>query len=138
MTRTCTSCGAPHSRKGQKVCKPCHATYMREWRKTQILEVPQIYRMTSRAKARAAKLGGNLIPQPCAVCGDTSTEMHHPDYEFPMFVLWLCNRDHLAWHSYRRDKSIGMFAEFLDIARECAAVRNAEQVAPGQDQRVAA
>jgi len=36
--------------------------------------------------------------QACRVCGDTSTEGHHPDYSKPLEVIWLCKKHHLELH----------------------------------------
>lgn len=55
-------------------------------------------RQRARDVARVAKRRGYLIPQPCADCGAPHTEMHHPDYDKPLEVIWLCRPHHLARH----------------------------------------
>ena len=34
----------------------------------------------------------------CEVCGDPKTDGHHPDYDRPADVVWLCRRHHRAEH----------------------------------------
>jgi hypothetical protein len=59
-------------------------------------------RRNARHCARAAKRRGKIRPEPCAVCGSRLSEMHHPDYELPRTVVWLCRAHHLAWHAHFR------------------------------------
>lgn len=47
---------------------------------------------------RSALRRGLVIQQPCKVCGDPNTEAHHPDYDRPMDVDWLCRPHHKAEH----------------------------------------
>lgn len=54
----------------------------------------------------AAIKKGILVPRPCEVCGDDGrmrdgrrrVQAHHDDYNKPLEVRWLCQRDHHAWH----------------------------------------
>lgn len=49
--------------------------------------------------ALASGLRRNLLQrQPCAVCGAEPTDGHHPDYDRPLVVIWLCRRCHAAEH----------------------------------------
>lgn len=48
---------------------------------------------------RSAVKRGLVIQIACEVCGDTDTEAHHPDYDRPMDVRWLCRRHHKAVHA---------------------------------------
>jgi hypothetical protein len=41
---------------------------------------------------------GKLIRQPCFVCGEQA-EGHHPDYDRPLDVVWLCNKHHREAHA---------------------------------------
>lgn len=49
------------------------------------------------AVSNALKLG-QLIRQPCQICGDSKSEAHHEDYSKPLDVIWLCNEHHKARH----------------------------------------
>jgi hypothetical protein len=41
---------------------------------------------------------GKIFKQPCFVCGDPKTEGHHPDYDRPLEVVWLCMKHHKEAH----------------------------------------
>ena len=41
---------------------------------------------------------GKVIKQPCFVCGDTDVQGHHPDYDSPLDVVWLCVPHHAEIH----------------------------------------
>jgi len=34
----------------------------------------------------------------CVFCGEEKTETHHPDYDKPKFVYWMCNQCHSTLH----------------------------------------
>lgn len=41
---------------------------------------------------------GKVMPQPCWVCGQKA-EGHHPDYDRPLDVVWLCRAHHMQTHA---------------------------------------
>jgi hypothetical protein len=41
---------------------------------------------------------GKLVPQPCWVCGKKAGA-HHPDYDRPLDVVWLCQEHHMQAHA---------------------------------------
>jgi len=47
---------------------------------------------------RSALRRGLITRQPCEVCGALQAEGHHPDYDRPMHVIWLCRAHHQAEH----------------------------------------
>lgn len=49
---------------------------------------------------RAVRLG-EVIPQPCFVCGKKA-EAHHPNYDAPLDVVWLCKPHHEQAHALVR------------------------------------
>jgi len=75
-----------------------HRRYMREWRKTHPLTKEQRFKDNCRSYARVYMLRGLLEKQPCEVCGDENSEMHHDDYDFPLAVRWLCRKHHMELH----------------------------------------
>jgi hypothetical protein len=60
-----------------------------------------------RRKARIAVgnaiRDGRLIRQPCLICGDKA-EAHHPDYDAPLDVVWLCTLHHKQAHALVREQ----------------------------------
>ena len=58
--------------------------------------------MKYKARHRVQKLvaAGRLIPWPCEVCGEKA-EAHHPSYDRPLLVVWLCGEHHRQAHEIR-------------------------------------
>lgn len=42
---------------------------------------------------------GKVIRQPCFVCGYEKVEGHHPNYDAPLDVVWLCRMHHRQAHA---------------------------------------
>lgn len=99
----CSKCNRENDRPAQRYCMLCHAAYMRDWRKTHPLSEEGKKRDNARSYAKEYKKRGILTQSPCRVCGDKQSEMHHPDHELPLVVVWLCRKCHLAWHSFWRE-----------------------------------
>ena len=118
----CSRCGELHEREGQRLCLVCHAAYQREWKRNRT----RAFRKMVRDASNAQKTTGKIPFQPCAVCGSSDVELHHPDHEMADMTFWLCRRCHMLWHSYWKSTVLNVFAEWLSIARECAAVRKTE------------
>lgn len=97
-TFRCSQCGRKRKWRGQRTCRECHATYMREWRKSHTLSVEQEIKDRSRSYANSYKRRGLLTPKPCQKCGRGRAEMHHPNYAKPLHVRWLCRKCHLKLH----------------------------------------
>ncbi len=77
----------------------------REWNKTvkgkaQQKRHTERFRRLNPEKYKAHQIAGNavrdsrLVRQPCEVCGDTKSEMHHDDYSKPLEVRWFCRTHH--------------------------------------------
>jgi hypothetical protein len=41
---------------------------------------------------------GCLVPEPCAFCGKPESQCHHPSYDTPLRVIWLCKQCHPLHH----------------------------------------
>jgi hypothetical protein len=52
---------------------------------------------TARRKVAYAVRAGKLTKQPCW-CSELKVEAHHPDYNEPLNVIWLCNKHHKHIH----------------------------------------
>lgn len=95
----CPKCGDDKDRECHGYCRACHAKNMREWRSGKELNPEQKRKDACRSYANQYKRRGKLVQEPCAVCGEEDTEMHHPDYDKPLQVVWLCRPCHLAHHN---------------------------------------
>ena len=47
---------------------------------------------------RAVAKGVLARPDHCELCDESRTEAHHPDYDKPLDVMWLCPKHHRAQH----------------------------------------
>jgi uncharacterized protein YdaU (DUF1376 family) len=56
-------------------------------------------REAARGAARRALARGDLVKQPCELCGAPTVEMHHDDYSKPLEVRWLCRPHHNDFHN---------------------------------------
>jgi len=52
----------------------------------------------ARAKTIRAIRSGRLEKSPCVRCGNPVVEAHHPDYNQPLLVVWLCRSCHYEAH----------------------------------------
>lgn len=53
----------------------------------------------ARAAVYRALERGELVKQPCEVCGtELAVQAHHDDYARPLEVRWLCRRHHIDLH----------------------------------------
>lgn len=55
-----------------------------------------------------AQSRGKLRPEPCRRCGAEPAEKHHPDYEKPLEVEWLCRSCHRRMHTLTKPEAVGM------------------------------
>lgn len=60
----------------------------------------ELYPEKARARevVRYALVTGDLIKEPCSVCGDVKSEAHHEDYTKPLDVVWFCRYHHMEHH----------------------------------------
>ena len=67
-------------------------------------ELQMKWRNQNKEKRRAHRMveyhlkKGNLVKQPCEVCGDLVVHAHHDNYNEPLNVRWLCSRHHHDRH----------------------------------------
>ncbi len=105
-------------------CKRCTKEYIRAWRDRNFEQVRErdkayaaqphvreavykrnaVWRENNPQKRRAhyifhrALKAGLIKPQPCWICGERA-EAHHPDYDEPLLVVWLCKPHHKQTHA---------------------------------------
>ena len=53
----------------------------------------------ARRTTEGAVAYGQLVREPCEVCGKLKVEGHHPDYNKPLEVIWLCHLHHRRVHA---------------------------------------
>lgn len=96
--KLCPKCDSPID--GANVyCRHCYAHYKRSL----IGLDPEVKkRQRAREKANKAYLNGLIFKHNCALCGNSETEMHHPDYNKPLDVVWLCEPCHIELHIIER------------------------------------
>lgn len=68
------------------------------------------YRKSNPARVRAtaavnnALRAGKLQKMPCIVCGSSKVHAHHPYYDPPLDVVWLCPDHHKQTHALVKDQ----------------------------------
>lgn len=67
-------------------------TRQQQWRKRN----PKSY-LAHLAVGAALRLGV-IEREPCRVCGNPKAEAHHPNYDMPYDVIWLCRKHHKREH----------------------------------------
>jgi hypothetical protein len=74
---------------------------MREYNKVNGTKNKQTWRAKHPERAIAQAYvaynlrNGKLTKKPCAVCGSKRVEAHHPDYQKPKEIIWLCRKHHI-------------------------------------------
>lgn len=99
MKLTCSKCGLKNDRLPQRYCRKCHAANMRANRpKHQDLPELQRKKANARAYANVYLRRGLIQKMPCITCGNENAEKHHPDYDKPLQIVWLCKVCHIKHH----------------------------------------
>jgi hypothetical protein len=70
---------------------------MQTWRQTHPLVGLAKQKDITRSYAGVYKRRGKIVVQPCRVCGGLA-QMHHPDYDRPLEVDFLCFEHHHELH----------------------------------------
>lgn len=123
VKRRCRKCGAvkpltefyapPSWGRSDTVCKKC----LRESNRKYDREHPDRHRrrvykyershpevVRAHGAVQRALKSGELVRQPCEVCGNPDSEAHHDDYEKPLEVQWLCRLHHREADKVRRTR----------------------------------
>jgi hypothetical protein len=58
-------------------------------------------KQSARWKVRHEIKLGRIAKKPCYICNTEASEAHHPDYNFPLRIIWLCKKHHAWVHSNR-------------------------------------
>jgi hypothetical protein len=108
--RNCSACKQEANYRHRRENKELYNNYAKEYRTRPIpkeqhrlneheqrLKYPE--RSRARSLARYAVKIGALIKKPCNVCGSIKVEGHHPNYDEPLNVIWLCKKHHVEAHA---------------------------------------
>lgn len=110
----CKNCIRAYWRERNFRTREYHKNYYKEWysnprnkkkhseegHKFAILAIKKYpEKQKARQKLARAKRLGLIDILPCIFCGNIQIEAHHPDYNFPLGVLWACRKDHVFIHS---------------------------------------
>lgn len=91
--------------KHRKKIRKYNRLYIRMWRKkngykneiNSKLKFPK--KNKARILAQKALKAGKIKKHDCAKCGSKKSQMHHPNYNKPLKVIWLCALCHTKMHS---------------------------------------
>jgi hypothetical protein len=81
-----------------------------------------------RSVAREAVKAGQIKKQSCEICGNEKSEMHHPNYDKPFYVKWLCRKHHKPLHHRKRQEEVVQNDPRRNPAGNC----NGPAVRPGR------
>lgn len=94
----CIRCMIRPPTKSQPYCTECRRHFRDKVERTALRKKKD----NARVKARVYLSRGLLIQKPCSKCGSAESEMHHPDYDEPLNVVWLCKKHHREIHRQAR------------------------------------
>jgi hypothetical protein len=81
-----------------RYCRECRREYSRQWRKNHPLTPEQRKRDSARSYTKELVKRGKIAKEPCQNCDSLISEAHHPDYNNPWNVIWLCRSCHMKHH----------------------------------------
>lgn len=74
--------------------------------KQRILSERDPIKVKARRDLTNAVLRGEIVKQPCEICGELKVAAHHPNYNKPLEVRWLCYQHHAQLHREERNHAI--------------------------------
>ncbi|KKM66654.1 hypothetical protein LCGC14_1479000 [marine sediment metagenome] len=83
--------------KGDRRCLECKSAQMRRWRKTHPMTPIQRLKDICRSYANTYYQRGKIKKNPCEICNNPNSQMHHEDYSKPLDILWFCRPCHIAY-----------------------------------------
>lgn len=89
---------------------------MRKFRRTHDLTPEQKKKDNCRSYAGTYFHRGFIKQRPCNSCGDKNSQMHHEDYDRPLWVVWFCRKCHLALHrEENEEKYASKLKDIVDL-----------------------
>lgn len=99
VMKQCSKCKINPQRPKARYCLSCHSANMREWRKTHPLNPEQKKKDICRSYTSVLIKRGKITKSPCeTIHCEEKAEAHHPDYNNPRLIIWLCRKHHLSLH----------------------------------------
>lgn len=101
----CSECAKENAKRARNERIEHYREYDRKRGSRQDKGYPSEYRDRNPNKYRSHNMvnnnirSGNLVSQPCEICGETKTVAHHDDYLMPLNVRWMCQAHHKQWHA---------------------------------------
>jgi hypothetical protein len=77
---------------------PKIAEYNRLYSQRHPWRTGEAHKIKARQLLGNAVKRGDVIKQPCKICGITKVHGHHEDYDKPLEVVWLCSKHHADVH----------------------------------------
>lgn len=96
MVMTCNQCGADWEARVESPvqCPRCKRVDWAEPKKWSMSDM-----MDAHAAVAKALRAGTLVKKPCEHCGtEVGVQGHHENYDKPLEVVWLCQKDHDERH----------------------------------------
>ena len=86
-----------------KMCRSCHARLSQPhiWENYQ--KVPSEISSKARQVIKTLIQKGVIKKKPCVLCGKAKSVAHHPDYDKPVQIVWLCQKHHSRIHINKID-----------------------------------
>jgi len=100
INNVCQGCGKEYVSRNKRTYCPGECMRIRERSVTlNIWRAASSHRQRADNRVDAAIKRGDLLPQPCEVCGTNQQVVaHHDDYAAPLDVRWLCRAHHSLHH----------------------------------------
>jgi len=77
----------------QRLWREKNPEKVKMWKRNVRKEVKEAYKEYYKALYH-----GELVREPCVVCGEEKSQGHHEDYSKPLDVVWLCSLHHHERH----------------------------------------
>ena len=101
MKGFCSTCKTERARRGQRTCNGCHAGWMRDNR-VAVRDMSPEQRRKVKCRSHShmlVKRGKIKRKEFCDMCAKPGElQMHHPNYDKPLEVLWVHRASHLELH----------------------------------------
>lgn len=115
----CPNCNKEKKAVGRSYCKKCILIVTRRWRvenrekkaaiQRAYTKTPKGYAVTrasikkyiskNKEKVKAWRKAFGVAMDPCVICGRTDSVKHHPDYNKPLEIVFLCHLCHKRVHA---------------------------------------